>query len=293
MKEDVFYENDSIFIVSIIEISLESYPKINDDFFKTKIIKDLPLYYLRHIDASYPKKELQYYQSQFTPLIIKGEHNYTITTPNLETFNLHFKNSKLHGTYTHTINKHLNITGFYNNGIKDSTWTKYNPVTEKIIEKVFYKNGEKIKKITLNEGLKKQEILLKTRSNFIKEKLFHLTILLSIIVWMSYNFYIAFKTKQNNQQTKTPLLFAFIIVPILAILLANCIAILIPDSYSSRFIGWVFNIFISYFSCTTVCLICIYILKIKQENTILLIGSLLAFLIVFIEELLQLSFLLS
>jgi|GEM_PF-351150 len=283
----IVHKLDSFTIVEVKSIRIDKEASLDDDFHKTKILKDLDLLLLRELGRGDNfKNELGEYKQLRDSLIFSGK--VSVLLP-LESYvdSLNFKNSRLDGVFKrYSKTNQLLISGKYISGIEDSVWTFYNNNEISSIKK--FENGELVKiESYVNSNLVCEEEV-KTRYEVVKAKYLHLTLislsLIGLIILLALNYR---KSKQADIPKLSNLtkILGTIVLPINVLVVSKLISSIIPTSFSIFFISLFFELFFSYVVLIILFLIVFYSIKLRTRYDLLIYILLFALTLVFIEEL--------
>ncbi len=223
------YTLDTLQVIAVEEIEVDSRVAFEDDYYHYTILKDLDLRFLRAV-FGYRQHDLANYERIRDSLSVKGPTSLTISIHHTID-ELNFLGTQLHGSFRRTAEDGaVLVNGRYRHGIPDSTWEFRNPESKAIIRRHF-ENGEEVWVEKLLEG-KKSKSFIATRNNTIARSTFMLyaggvLIALAIVVLIV----IGKRTRSMNQISfshfeKVGLVmslpaFAFIAATIITRLLSN------------------------------------------------------------------------
>ena len=230
---------DSLLIVSITELRIDKKASIDDEYHKTQILKNLDLRFLRQLSDSYRLKgELSDYKELLDSLIVNKSTSIVLKSDSIND-HLNFKGTRLDGTFQRFEYNKLIIQGKYKNGIEDSIWTFYNNQNE-IISKKYFDNGELIKNQLFENSEIKSEIDFNTRNETVRNKYFLLAIISILIVALIVKLYLNFKKYEKTDIIQTShfsKIASSLVLPVAILTIAKLLSSLIPNSYSTFFLG--------------------------------------------------------
>ena len=163
------YQLDSFLVVNIEELRIDKIAPLADEYHKTQILRNLDLRFLRELNEPYKLKgELSVYKKQRDALIVNESTSILLKLDSIND-HLHFKKTRLDGSFKRFELNQLIIDGQYKDGIEDSIWTYYNNQNE-IIAKKYFNNGELVKNQLFENSELKSEINFNTRTETITNK---------------------------------------------------------------------------------------------------------------------------
>ena len=200
---------------------------------------------------------------------------------------INFRNTRMDGSFKRYSNDdRLIIEGKYKNGIEDSIWTFYNMPNE-VLSKKYFEKGELIKTEIFENSKIKAEQKYDNREKTIRSKYFHLAILFTLIIGLmtklSYNF------KRTNSEDVIKVsnfskIAGSLLLPLGVLILAKIFSSIIPNSYSTFFLGIFGEAILVYLITTPLFLLIFYYLKLRRKLDLIYYILLLALSIVLIEE---------
>jgi antitoxin component YwqK of YwqJK toxin-antitoxin module len=277
---------DSLVIINIEELRIEKRPTIDDEYHKTQVLNNLDLRFLRQLSNSYRLQgELSDYKLLLDSLTINKSTSIILELDQVSD-HLNFKLTRLHGSFKRFENNNLIVDGKYRNGIEDSIWTFYNNQKE-IISKKYFDNGELIKnQIFVNSEIK-SEINFNTRKETVRNKYFLLVIIFILIISLIIKLYLNIK---NTEKKDIILVSHFskiatsLILPVAILTIAKLLSSLIPNSYSTFFLGIFGEAILVYITTLPLLLIVFYVIKLRTKFDLIYYIFLLALSIILIEE---------
>lgn len=290
-SEYTIYELDSVLIIGISEIIIDRRASMDDEFHKVQILKDIELRLLREAKHGYRLQGKIYdYKDLRDSLVVRERTSIAL---NLDTItdHLNFKQTRLDGLFQRFSNDNkLLIDGVYKNGIEDSIWTFYNKKTE-IATKKYFKNGELTKVELFSDSKLKSESNFNTRSETIRNKYFHVTFIFILILGIVMKLY----SNSKKLEEKAPVhisnlskIAGLVVLPLGTLTLAKLFSGLIPNSYSTYFLGIFGEVILIYLIVTPLYLVIFYCLKLSSKLD-LLYYILASLAIVLAEELIYLK----
>jgi antitoxin component YwqK of YwqJK toxin-antitoxin module len=280
------YEQDSLIIISVREIKINQKASINDDYHKVQILKNLDLNFLQQLRSGYLLKgELSDYKELLDSLTVKESTKIIVKSESFTDY-LKFKGTRLQGSFKRFSNNELIIKGQFKNGIEDSLWTFYNAQNELILKK-YFRNGELIKTQEIEKQKVKSETNFNTRNDIIRNKYFHISFLIILILGFLTKLFLNFKKTEQKDIFKTSHFFKItnsVVLPLIILFFAKILSSIIPYSYTTEFLGIFGEAIFVYLVTTPVLLIIFYLIKLRTKFDLLYYTIILALGIVLIEE---------
>jgi antitoxin component YwqK of YwqJK toxin-antitoxin module len=277
---------DSLLVVSITELRIDKRASIDDEYHKTEVLKNLDLRFLRQLSDSYRLKgELSDYKELLDSLAINESTSIVLK---LDSFNdhLNFKETRLNGKFQRFKDSKLIIDGKYKDGIEDSIWTFYNYQNE-IISTKYFVNGELVKNQLFENSKIKSEIDFNTRNETIRNKYFLLAIIFILIIGLILKLYLNFKKSDNQDIIKYShfsKITTSLVLPVAILTIAKLLSSLIPNSYSTFFLGIFGEAILVYIVIFPMLLIVFYVIKLRTKFDLIYYILLFALSIILIEE---------
>jgi hypothetical protein len=273
-------------IIGIKEIEIDKRAPIDDEFHKTQILTEIDLRLLRDSQEWHRRKSnLSDYYVLRDSLTV---HRKTSITLKLDSVidELNFKGTRLDGNFKRSNNDHLLIEGKYKNGIEDSVWTFYNSRSE-VVSRKYFQNGELSRTEQFENSVQITEQNHNTRADTIRNKYFHLAIISLLILMASTKLVLNFKKSEQKdiiQPSNFSTIAGILLLPLAVLILAKFISTLIPNSYSSFFLGIFGEAILVYIVCTPLLLIVFYFLKLRSKFDLILYLLVFSLSVVLIEE---------
>ena len=285
------YELDSLIVIGIDEIRIERRAVIDDDYHKKLISSDLDLRLIRDSRESYAKgSDLAEYNTFRDSLIVYGRSVISLKHDSVVD-ELNFKNSRLDGIFRRSENGQLVIEGRFKNGIEDSTWTYYSD-GNKVVARKYFENGELTQTEQFDGASLVSEQKHQTRSVVIRNKYFHLAILVLLVISVLAGLIINFRKseKENIIQLSTSLtVLGMLALPLVVLGLAKAVSFFIPYSYSNGFLGIFIEAFFVYLITTPLFLLVLSGFKLRSRFDLLLYILLFSLSVVIVEEWIQMN----
>lgn len=277
---------DSLLVVSITELRIDKRASIDDEYHKTQVLKNLDLRFLRQLSDSYRLKgELSDYKELLDSLTINVSTSIILKFDSIND-HLNFKLTRLDGNFQRFKDNKLIIDGKYKNGIEDSIWTFYNNQNE-IISKKYFDDGELIKKQLFENSEMKSEIDFNTRNETIRNKYFLLAIIFILIIGLILKLYLNFKKPDKTDIIQTShfsKIATSLVLPVAILTIAKLLSSLIPNSYSTFFLGIFGEAILVYIVTLPMLLLVFYVIKLRTKFDLIYYILLFALSIVLIEE---------
>jgi hypothetical protein len=281
------YNRDTLLIIDIRRIRIDKRAPIDDEFHKVQILNDIDLRLIRESKNGYrTQRNLIDYEHLRDSLTEQG---ITSITLKLDTISdeLNFRNSRLDGAFKRYSNDNrLIIAGKYKNGIEDSIWTFYNMQNE-ILSRKYFEKGELIKTEIFEKSKLISEQKYNTRDKTIRHKYFHLAIVFILIIGLMIKLSNNFKRSNNEDIIKLSNFFKIggsLILPLVILIIAKLFSSIIPNSYSTFFLGIFGEAILVYLFTTPLFLLIFYYLKLRSKLDLIYYILLLALSIVLTEE---------
>jgi hypothetical protein len=281
------YNHDTLLIIDINRIRIDVRATIDDEFHKVQILKDLDLRLIRESRNGYrTQRNLIDYEDLRDSLTEGGTTSITLKLDSI-TEELNFRSTRLDGCFKRYSNDNrLIIEGKYKNGIEDSTWTFYNN-QNKILSMKYFEKGE----LTKTEIFKKSKLIsrrkLNTRDKTIRDKYFHLAIILVLIISLLIKLYFNFKRSERNDIVHVSNFYKIagsLTLPPGILILAKSFSSIIPNSYSNFFLGIFGDTILVYVVTVPIFLLIFYCLKLRNRFDLIYYILLLTLAIVLTEE---------
>ena len=287
-SEYIVYGLDTVVVIAIKEIMVEERATLNDDFHKIQILKDLDLRLLRDLqEMDWPRGDLMDYVALRDSLTISGS---TFVTLELDSIReeLQFNKTRLHGRFKRFSNEgKLSVVGKYKHGVEDSIWTFYNTKGEIALKK-YYENGEKIKVQLFEKSKLKSEERFNTRKETIRDKYFHIAIIVLLMAGLVSKLYLNYKKSvAENSILKYSNLFkilGILVLPLVTLVLSPLLSALIPTAYSPYFLEPIAKAVLVYMIMVPVFTIIFYGIKLRTRFDLIYYLMLLLLAIVLTEE---------
>jgi antitoxin component YwqK of YwqJK toxin-antitoxin module len=277
---------DSLLVVSITELRIDKRASIDDEYHKTQVLKNLDLRFLRQLSDSYRLKgELSDYKELLDSLTINESTSIILKFDSIND-HLNFKLTRLDGNFQRFKDNKLIIDGKYKNGIEDSIWTFYNNQNE-IISKKYFDDGELIKKQLFENSEMKSEIDFNTRNETIRNKYFLLAIIFILIIGLILKLYLNFKKPYKTDIIQTShfsKIATSLVLPVAILTIAKLLSSLIPNSYSTFFLGIFGEAILVYIVTLPMLLLVFYVIKLRTKFDLIYYILLFALSIILIEE---------
>ncbi|WP_299161735.1 hypothetical protein [uncultured Tenacibaculum sp.] len=277
---------DSLLIVSIAELRIDKRASIDDEYHKTQVLKNLDLRFLKQLLDGYRlKKKFSDFKELLDSLTINKSTSIILKFDSIND-HLNFQLTRLDGNFQRFKDNKLIIDGKYKNGIEDSIWTFYNN-QNKIISKKYFDNGELIKKQLFENSEIKSEIDFNTRNKTIRNKYFLLVIIFILIISLIIKWYLNFKKSKKTDIILTShfsKIAASFVLPAVILAIAKLLSSLIPNSYSTFFLGVFGEAILVYIVTLPALLLVFYIIKQITELDLIYYIFIFALSIILIEE---------
>ncbi len=219
------FRQNNLIAVEVKNIRIEKVPAKDDDFHKNLILKNLSTSVLNLL-----------YNSQSQQLREPaGTNKLSIETSEYKDI-VNFSGSNLDGKFLrYSNNGELLIDGYFKDGVEDSIWTIRDSGTNLITKKTFVK-GETTQIDTFQSEQLISSESLNTRKITIRNKYFHLGILLALLI--ATTTLIVRNSKATDPVVSFSLIYKFILAAVLSfviVLIYVLLCWLIPDSSISLF----------------------------------------------------------
>lgn len=290
------YDLDSFLMVEVQAMELYRDPPMADEFHKVQVLKDLDLRFLNLLEQGYCcTEDLSVYQTLRDSIMPLGRTNITLKLDSTTDY-LSFKDNRLDGAFKRFSNDSiLLIEGWYKAGIEDSTWTFYNKKRE-VTSKRFFQAGELIKTQQFENGVLKTADKRNTRKLSIRNKTFHIGLLLLLIIGIGVKLrrnFRSYKASGFYLKSHFQKITAALILPFLTLALAKGLSWFVPNAYSFDFIELILESILVYLILMVLFFFIFYTLKLRHRFDLLLYLLILALGIVFVEEIIFLQHLLG
>jgi hypothetical protein len=199
---------------------------------------------------------------------------------------LNFKETRLNGKFQRFEDSKLIIDGKYKDGIEDSIWTFYNDQNE-IVSTKYFVNGELVKNQFFEKSEIKSEVNFNTRSETVRNKYFLLVILLILITALIVKLYLNFKKSDETDIIQTShfsKIATSLVLPVAILTIAKLLSSLIPNSYSTFFLGIFGEAILVYIVILPMLLLVFYVIKLRTKFDLIYYILLFALSIILIEE---------
>ena len=278
---------DTLVVIDIKRIRIDERASIDDEFHKVQILKDIELRLLRELTDGYrTQRKLIEYEDLRDSLT---ESRATLITLKLDTIidELNFKKTRLDGNFKrYTTDNRLTIEGKYKNGVEDSIWTFYNRQNE-ILSRKYFENGELIKTEIFEKTKRLSQLKFNTRAETVRNKYFHLAIILVLIISLLIKLYLNFRRSEAEDIIRVSNFSGIagsLTLPLGILMVAKVFSSVIPNSYSTFFLGIFGEAILVYVVTTPIFFIIFYLLKLRNRLDLIYHILLLSFAIVFTEE---------
>jgi hypothetical protein len=283
----VVHHLDSVVIIDIKMVSLSTRPYLDDEFHKVQILKDIDLRLLSEVKND--DDSLHEYYALRDSLTIKGQTSITLDLDSV-TDHINFKNNRMDGSFKRFSSKNaLKVDGTYKNGIEDSVWTFYNDQGEVILRKHF-QEGQLIKQEFYEQSKIKSQHAFNTREETVRNKYFHIALIFVVMAAIATKVYLNFKRSITVISLNSiTVAVGVLILPLATLLLAKAFSSIIPNAYSTFFLGIFGEVILIYLIMAPVYLAVFSFLKLRSRYDLLYYILLFSLAIVVIEEFIQLK----
>ncbi|HRG09384.1 MAG TPA: hypothetical protein PLJ08_12490 [Cyclobacteriaceae bacterium] len=287
LNEIEVYALDTLVVIGVKEIRIDRRAPLDDELHKVQILKDLDLRVLREFsDGDTRADKFEAYKQLRDTLTNKGVFSLRLKLDSAVD-ELNFKGIRLNGSFKrYSLNNDLLIEGRFINGVEDSIWTFFN-IKGKLVSKRFFENGELVSlEIFENDKLKTDQ-KFNTRKTTIRNKYFHLAVLLVLIIALAmillYNF-LKSDDRGLNKSIEIKQIVLSLILSVFVIILSEMISSVIPNSYSVPIFDIFFKSFFIYLISAFVFVMIFTFLKPKSRFDLLLYFLIISLTIVLVRE---------
>lgn len=281
------YNLDSLLIVDIKEIRIDKRAPMDDDFHKVQILKDIDLRFLRESKDGYRVQNKLPDYEELKGSLVGGERTAIVLKLDSITDRLEFKRIRLDGEFKRfSHDSKLIIDGKFKDGIEDSVWTFYNNENE-IISRKYFENGELIKTELFENSKLNSESKFNTRDETVRNKSIHLSIIFLLILGIVVKLYLNYKHSNQKdiiQLSNFSKITGSLTLPLGALIIAKLLSSLIPNPYSTFFLGIFLEGILIYIITTPLFLLIFYLLKLRSKFDLIYYILLFSLSIVLTEE---------
>ena len=274
------YQNDSLVAISVSELIIKQKPVRYDDFQKQLLLQDLDNQVINIIYSYGYQQKLSKAQSA---------HRLLVSTRDGFLDSLNFSGSRLNGLFFRydSLGKLL-IRGQYRNGIEDSTWIFTSPEGN-ITQKKQFVGGELVRTESYENGSRISSKEETTRADAMRNKYFHLAILLTFAIGLSVLIVKNWRNSEEKVKYRNVEKFVYpFLLPIGVIIAIRGISIFIPDVYEVDF-QIILDVFFAFIVSAPLFIIVFTLIKMGKRIDLLWYTLLFALLISLAYESIQLK----
>lgn len=281
------YDIDSLLVIRVKEIEINKRAAIDDEYHKAQILKGLDLRLLKAAKEPYGRAtEPQDYIHLRDTLSVRDVTSVVLPLDSV-TEHLRFSGTRLHGRFARLSKTgKLIIEGRFKNGIEDSIWSFYNADNE-LVSRKYFENGELLKTESFENAVLISDREHNTRQETIKNKYFHLAIIVLLIVALVNKLALNYKHSGQKDSIRVSGFWKIAgsgCLPIVVFILAKLISSLVPNSYSPFFLGIIGEAILICVVALPLFLMIFFFLKLRSRFDLVLYVLLFALLVVLTEE---------